>query len=567
MTATPLAAPVQATRMSCAQAALRSMADLGCDTLFNLPGRAIFPLLDELPNVPELGYVTGLHEFPLAAIADGWARARGTAAFVSLYMSTGTLNAASAIFLAQRDRIPLVVTATQAESWAVGANHRAEIDDVVEAMRPITKWAWMPPTPQRVPEALRRAYSIAMTPPMGPVFLSIPVDFWDAEIEYRPPVATDRVALDVAGGSGAIAELAERLLAASAPCLVVGGEAIRDGVPEALQRLATMLGCGLVAEPEPPRLPAPTRFPYFGGSVAEACDLIAESDLVVHVAVNTYEAFHAQIFAAGRPKAHVWIGTDSLELNKVVPAALALAGPVAPAVHALVRGVEERLGAQPAPAFAQRGERVVAQIAAERAPVERARDDGWDAQPMSVPRAVAEIRAQLPPETIVVDHSTTAIRFVRECFPVPDGSQYVSASGSCQGWGLGAAVGVQLADRRRPVVGFVGDGGFMFGVQAWWTAVQYELPLLVVVLDNAGWSSADSQVSQGIRDAGIDLHFGWQSDYAQIARGIGGDAERVTTPAELTHVLRERLPLRRPLLLDVQCRRESKTSPSPYVGY
>ena len=77
---------------------LAVMADLGADTFFNIPGRGIYPLLQELPKVPELAYVTGLHEFPLAAMADGFARARGGAAFMNLYMSTGVLNAASAVF-------------------------------------------------------------------------------------------------------------------------------------------------------------------------------------------------------------------------------------------------------------------------------------------------------------------------------------------------------------------------------------------------------------------------------------------------------------------------------------
>ena len=115
-------------------------------------------------------------------------------------MSTGVLNAASAIFLSQRDRVPLVVTATQAESWALGADHRAEISDIVEAVRPITKWAWMPPTPERVPEALRRAYLIATTPPAGPTFVALPVDYWDVEIDYvsqtRMEITTPEVIVD-----------------------------------------------------------------------------------------------------------------------------------------------------------------------------------------------------------------------------------------------------------------------------------------------------------------------------------------------------------------------------------
>ena len=169
-------------RMTCAEATLRSMVDAGADRLFDMPGRGVYPLLNELPKFPQLAHVTAPHEFPLAAMADGYARIRGQASFLNLYMSTGVLNGASAIFVAARDRVPLVVTATQAESWAVGADHRAEISDIIASVRPFTKWAWMPPTPDRVPEAMRRAYTIATTPPYGPTFVAIPVDYWNQEI-------------------------------------------------------------------------------------------------------------------------------------------------------------------------------------------------------------------------------------------------------------------------------------------------------------------------------------------------------------------------------------------------
>jgi thiamine pyrophosphate-dependent acetolactate synthase large subunit-like protein len=189
---------------------------------------------------------------------------------------------------------------------------------------------------------------------------------------------------------------------------------------------------------------------------------------------------------------------------------------------------------------------------------------------MSVGRAIAELREALPAKTILLDHSTTAVRLVRESFPVPDGAQYLSASGSCQGWGIGAAIGVQLANPGVPVVGVVGDGGFMFGLQAVWTAAQYEIPLLAVVLNNGGWSSMRASLarnSPAVVEAGMDMHFGWSTDYGRLATEFGVDGVRVETPQQLRDLLRERLPLSRPLVLDVVCRREPKTSASPFVGY
>jgi benzoylformate decarboxylase len=535
MTEKPKGATVPET-VSCAEATLRSMVDLGARKLFNIPGRGVYGLLNELPKVPELEYITSLHEFPLAAIADGYARGSGEVAWLNLYMSTGVLNAASAIFLSLRDRVPMVVTATQAESWAVGADHRAEISDILAAVRPVTKWAWMPPTPDRVPEALRRAYSIATTPPFGPTFVAIPVDYWGAQIDYRTSPRTAVVRPSVDPTKAGIADVASRLLAADRPCVVAGWEALTDEGPRLLREVCELVGATLIAEPEPARLPAGGSYEYYGGSVPEAAEAIEEADLVLHLGVNTYEAFHSRIFATGAPKTHIWVNNGGLELNKILSAEAVIEGPVGPIVQALCDSVRSKVPDVNDPALVARRAHARSVIEAERRPLMQIHRDAWDAAPLSVARVCAELREHLPPETVVVDHSTTAVRLVREFLPVPDGDQYISASGSCQGWGLGGAVGVQLAMPNTPVVGLVGDGGFMFGVQALWTAVQYSLPLLVVILNNGGWGSMQgslARLSPDVAPTGRPMHFGWTSDYAKLSEGLG--AQSPTCQAGVRH--------------------------------
>lgn len=563
-------APPSVIRMTVAEAYLRAMTEAGADRLFNMPGRGVYPMLNQLPKFPELEYVTNLHEFPLAAMADGYARVRGRAAFLSLYMSTGVLNGSSAIFVAQRDRVPMVVTATQSESWAVGADHRAEISDIVSAVRPFTKWAWMPPTPDRVPEALRRAHAIATMAPCGPTFVAVPVDYWDVEIDYPVLPRTALAEVQVDPDSPSIRDAADLILGSRSPCLVVGYEAVMAGVAGHYQELARLLGCALVAEPDPAMLPSSVGFEYFAGTLPEASDLVAQSDVMLHVGVNTYEAVHRRILGAGTPKAHVWIGTSAQEVNKVVAADLAILGPLGPSARALVENLKARAAATALPDVSRRAQATRDQIALDRAPLLESNEKGWDDAPMSVARVCAELRAALPEKTVLVEHATTATLLVRENFPLPRAEQYVSASGSCQGWGLGAAVGVQLADLDRPVVAIVGDGGFMFGVQAVWTAVQKNVPLLVVVLDNGGWSSMRGSVARGapaVLEAGTDLNFGWEADYGQIAQGMGCAAVTVEDPEQLQVALRERLPLTAPLLITARVRREAKTSRSPFVGY
>lgn len=558
-------------RMTCAEATLRSMVDAGADRLFDMPGRGVYPLLNELPKFPQLAHVTAPHEFPLAAMADGYARIRGQASFLNLYMSTGVLNGASAVFVAARDRVPLVVTATQSESWAVGADHRAEISDILASVRPFTKWAWMPPTPDRVPEAMRRAYTIATTPPYGPTFVAIPVDYWNQEIEYPTWTPTTVAQVRVDPADERIGEIARAVEGAEFPLLVVGYEAIMADVSEDLMTLASRYSCPIVAEPDPAMLPAPVQFEFFGGTLVEAAELVERADVILHVGVNTYEAVHGRVLHAGRSKRHFWMGSSGRELNKIVQVEIAVIGPVGPSVTALATACQESRPGLADPRLPQRATEVREQIAADRRHLDDSRAEAWDAQPMSVARVCAELRTALPPETVLVEHATTATLLVRENFPLPTGQQYVCASASCQGWGLGAAVGVSFALGTAPVVAIIGDGGFLFGMQAIWTAVQYDRPLLVVILNNGGWSSMRGSVARGaaaVLEAGMDLRFGWDADYAAICRGFGATAERVETPAELTSALERHLPLLNgPLVLDVVCRQEPKSSRSPFVGY
>src|SRR5665213_1132777 len=504
-------------RMTCAEATLRSIVDAGADRLFDMPGRGVYPLLNELPKFPQLQHVTAPHEFPLAAMADGYARIRGQASFLNLYMSTGVLNGASAIFVAARDRVPLVVTATQAETWAVGADHRAEISDIIGSVRPFTKWAWMPPTPDRVPEAMRRAYTIATTPPYGPTFVAIPVDYWNQEIEYTAWTPTILAQVRVDPADERIQEIARAVERAEFPLLVVGYEAIMAGVSDDLMALASRYSCPIVAEPDPAMLPAPVRFELFGGTLVEAAELVERADVILHVGVNTYEAVHGRVLHAGRSKQHFWMGSSGRELNKIALAKIAVIGPVGPSVAALAAACRKSGEGLADPRLRQRAAEVREQIAADRRHLDESREEAWDAQPMSVARICAELRTALPPETVLVEHATTATLLVRENFPLPTSRHYVCASASCQGWGLGAAVGVSFALGAAPVAAIIGDGGFLFGMQAIWTAVHYHRPLLVVILNNGGWSSMRGSVARGapaVLKAGMDLRFGWEADYA-----------------------------------------------------
>jgi benzoylformate decarboxylase len=539
--------------VSCAEATLRTLVDVGAEVWFNLPGRGIYPLLNELPKVPSLRYVTAVHEFALAAMADGYARATGRVGHLSLYMSSGSLNASSMLFLARRDRIPILVTATQTESWAVGAGARAESEDILGTMRGIVKWAAQPPSPDRVAETLRRAYTIAASPPMGPAFVAIPVDYWGREVSYEQwrPQAVARAH----GDAGLELDgVVETLRAAARPAVVVGAEAIAAGAAERIEVLARTIGAPVLAEPDGARIPLPTEHALFAGFVDDTHDPVSDADVILHVGVNSYSPEHRSIFSPSAT--HIWVGSDPGEANKVVLSTVQAIGDLRGIMEAIYDAVA---GLTSDAAESARLSEVKSRIQGRRQAWKDLFAPDWDARPMSVARALSELSLAVPDDVLVIDQSTTATSHLRQFLPIRRTDGYLAASGSSQGWALGAAVGAGVGLDGRTVVCVTGDGGLMFGMQALWSLAQYQPPVLLVLLNNGGWNSMRNSVDRGAPAAKgmVDRNYGWSVDYCAMAGSMGIEGRTITEPGEFSEILGAALPLSSPLLLDVRVRREA----------
>jgi benzoylformate decarboxylase len=179
---------------------------------------------------------------------------------------------------------------------------------------------------------------------------------------------------------------------------------------------------------------------------------------------------------------------------------------------------------------------------------------GWDAVPIRPSRAIKEIAGALPPGSVVVDEAvmlTTYIEYIME-FSEP-GSYFTSIA--CLGWGLPASLGVALATSRRPVVALVGDGSALFGLQALWTAAKYQIPVIVVVLNNRGYAAIKwgfamypERASGEGADLGYDLG---EVNFPQLAQAFGINAHRIEDPAQIGPALEKAIGTGKPTLLDL----------------
>jgi len=523
------------------------LARAGVDTIFGLPGSTEAALLETLRGRDGLRYVLGLHEGAVVSMADGYARVTGGPGVAGLHTSVGTLNGASQIYNAHRDGSPVVVTAGHKDRTVLSEDGFCALPDLPEAVRPFTKWAHQTLSAAELGADLWRALHAAMTAPAGPTYLAVPEDFLRGPVPAEapdPPMTNSALWAAWAAGrtvpdEAICAATAAELAAARWPVLVVGSEA-RGCVPQ-LRALADQLVAPLLVTDftDLADLPFPTADPRFLGLYGEDPAVLDGCDLVLAIGARMFYPFsaarHPRLPSGARL---VHIHPDPAQVGRQVPTVAGLVATPAAALRALAPHLDQAL--DPAAAAARGG-----RLAALRADREgrRQSERAGDAEPMPVEAVAAELNQVLPPEAIVVDEGVRSSRKLLRHLEIDDGQRLLRSSGGALGWGVPAAVGACLGCPGRPVLAVVGDGSYQFSVQAIWTAVQQQVSLVVVVLDNGGYLAVkqaiegylkvahDPRVHPGTRLPGID--------HAAVAAGYGASGWRAEHGGEVAAAVKE----------------------------
>jgi benzoylformate decarboxylase len=516
----------------------------GLTTVFGNPGSNELPFLDGFP--PDFRYVLGLHEGAVLAMADGYAQATGRPALVNLHSAAGLGNAMGNLANARASHTPLVVTAGQQARAMVGLGSVLAEPAMTRVPEPQVKWAFEPVRAQDVPRALSEAFHLATLPPAGPVFVSLPLDDWAAEVDAAEVahLAGRRVLAAGAAYPELVAELAGRLSAARSPALVVGPEVDDERAFPLVVALAERLRAAVWTAPTPPRCPFPTRHPLWQGvlppSIAGVSEHLEGHDLVLVLGAPVFR-YHAY-----RPGPWLPAGTELVAVgaDPGTAARAAFGDAVVADVAAVAAQLLDALPSTPS----------------RPAPPPRARPAvpaPGDA-PFTADAVFAELARSLPADVRLVNESTSnTAQFWAHLDLDRPRSMFFPAAGGL-GFGLPAAVGVALADPSRPVVAVLGDGAMHYGVQGLWTAAQLGLRVTFVVLRNNTYGALRSFVAQlGVADApGLDLP---GLDHVGIAAGYGVPGERITCAEELTIELARTAEQHGPRLLEVPITVETRS--------
>ncbi|MCA6119117.1 benzoylformate decarboxylase [Bradyrhizobium sp. WSM 1738] len=491
----------------------------GVDKVFGNPGSTELPFLSDWPE--DIEYVLGLQEASAVGMADGYALATRNAGFVNLHSAAGVGHALGNVFNAYRNQTPMVIIAGQQARSIMPLQAFLYSERATEFPQPYVKFSVEPARPEDVPAAIARAYYVAMQPPCGPTFVSVPVDDWTRPTQ---PIEARQISRELGPDPTAMKALASALSESKRPAFVVGPAVDRARAVKLMVEVAEKARAAVWASPFSPRCSFPERHPQFAGflhaSPGQLSDALREHDLVIVIGAPVF-TFHVEGHAAIFDGATTLIQiTDDPSAAAITPAGNSIIATMKPALATLLELLPETKRAVPA--------------GRTLPPPPKAAD------PIPAEFLLHALSAAMGPDDVLVEEVPSHRPAMQKFMPMRgQDSFYTMASGGL-GYSLPAAVGMALGRRNARTVCLIGDGSAMYSIQALWTAAQRKLPLTVVVINNSGYGAmrSFSQVMQVRNVPGLELP---GIDFVKLAEGMGCHAVRVAKSSELASALKQGL--------------------------
>ena len=518
---------------------------LDITTIFGNPGSTEETFLKDFPS--DFQYIQTLHESSAVAAADGYAQGMRKVAMVNIHTSAGLSNAMSNILTAYMNRTPLIITAgNQTREMLLMEPWLTNIEPEV-LPKPWVKWSYQPVRAEDVPAAFMRAYAMALQPPAGPVFLSIPLDDWD-----KPALENNAVIRTVSERIGydplRLHEFAEALSTAKNPVLIYGSAIARGQGWDAGIKLAEKLNIPVWSAPASERPPFPETHPLYAGGLPFAIKPLSEKlqghDLAIIIGAPVFRYYPyvgGEYIPDGLRLLH--ITDDPIEAGRS-PVGDSLLSDAVLAIEGLTDLVAARAASL----------KVVVKQPHGMAPHPAASETLINNTPLSASQLFRALRDISPKETILVEESPSNLGELHREWPIelPD-SFYTFASGSL-GWNLPASVGLALAERdsgrNRPVMAIIGDGSMQYSIQGLWSAAQHDLPIVFVIPRNSEYAILKSfavlEETPGV--PGLDIP---NLDIVALGKGYGCTAIKAETIEQVKQACKEAFNRKGPTVIEV----------------
>lgn len=500
---------------------------LGMTTIFGNPGSTELPMFRDLPA--HFRYILGLQESVVVGMADGYAQATRNAAFVNLHSAAGVGHGLGNIFTAWKNQTPMVVTAGQQARSILPFDPFLFAGRATEFPQPYVKFSIEPARAEDVPRAILRAYHIAMTPPYGPVFVSVPVDDWDRPCD---PVEVTAQSRSVRGDAALLAQVAEALSDAKRPAFVVGAGVARDDAFAETVALAERHEAAVFVAPLAARNGFPEDHRLFHGFFPAFREAIVDGlkghDLVLVLGAPAF-TYHAEGFGPHVPDGARLIQlVDDPMMASTTATGLSIITSLKPALAELLEA--------PAP---QRAPLAAAPRAAVTPPV-----------PFGADYALQTLARLRPSGSVIVEEAPSHRAAMHDHLPITQADGFYTTASGGLGHGMPAAVGVALGRPDARVIALIGDGSSMYAIQSLWTAATLDLPVTFIIMNNRRYEALHV----------FGRHFGLQSlhgtdltglDFVSLAAGHGMEGVRVNDAEALEAALTRAFAAAGPMLVEI----------------
>jgi len=527
--------------LSGAEIVVQSLIDEGVEYVFGYPGGAVLHIYDALFKQDRIKHILVRHEQGAAHAADGYARATGKCGVCLVTSGPGATNAVTGIATAYMDSIPMVILTGQVPTPVIGSDAFQEVD-TVGITRPCVKHNFLVKDVHKLAETIRKAFVIATSGRPGPVVVDIPKDITDPNIkipyEYPRDIKLRSYNPSQKGHLGQIKKAVDAILEAKRPVLYTGGGVILGNGSEQLRDLVEVTGfpitstlMGLGAFPMTDR-----RFLGMLGmhGTYEANMAMHETDTLIAIGARFDDRVTGKIEHFCPHAKIVHVDVDPSSISKTVRVDVPIVGPVASVLSDMVRLLKEHSTRPNQEALAEWWKQI----------------ESWRAKHcLAYDRSATLIKPQLAVETLykvtggdiyltsdVGQHQMFAAQF----FPFDQPRRWINSGGlGTMGFGLPAAMGVQLAFPDATVACISGEASILMCIQEMATCKQYDLPIKVLLLNNGymgmvrQWQEFfyESRYSHSYVDA--------LPDFVKLAESFGHVGVRVDKPADLEGAMRE----------------------------